>query len=61
MDNNVVHCIYGSAVQRQAEAAGMKAWCDEHCHKKSDWAGTRGHECPRKLNEHGIRIYGQTR
>lgn len=56
----VVRCIFGATVQEQAEAAGMKAYCDEHCNKKNAWAGVRGYECARELRKHNIRIYGQT-
>lgn len=51
-----VRCIFGSTIQRQAEAAGMTEYCDEHCHKASAWAGTRGHECPRELAKYGISV-----
>lgn len=46
-----VRCIYGSGVQKEAEAKGLKAWCDEHC--KDGFQ--RGTECYWKLLEAGIR------
>gem|GEM_PF-6688010 len=35
-----VRCIYGSAVQEEAEKRGSRKWCDENCGKTYD-----GHEC----------------
>lgn len=54
--HDVVRCIYGVTVQRQAEGAGMLEWCNEHCTKGYH----RGHECPAELRKHNIKIHGQT-
>lgn len=51
MMSELVRCIFGSGVQRQAEAAGMRRWCDEHC--KDGFM--RSCECAGKLKEQGIK------
>lgn len=49
--HETIRCIYGSTIQRRAEAAGMKGWRDKNCASMH-----RGHECPHELRKYGIDV-----
>lgn len=49
----LVRCIYGSGIQKRAEAAGMTEYCDQHCGD----GYRRGWECPYELRRHGINVF----
>lgn len=45
----LVRCIYGSAVQEEAEKRGSRQWCDANCGSTYD-----GHECFAFMKSLGI-------